>query len=297
MSQEPETEGYPSIRYPEDEPPPRDNFGNWLPDHETHPAAPGSDGPVPLVFERMRPQKQAVSPSVVVQPFGPAERDWELAAAPAAVAQRSTTTGRVVRELVETLLLAVLVFLAVRASVQHYRVEGHSMDPTLADGEFMLVNTLAYSEVNVDKLARFVPFWDPGKPDVRHIFQAPKRGEIIILHDPTPRHGPDLVKRVIGLPGDRVEVFGGHVYINGRELHEPYIKKAWDSGNQPPVVLGAGEFWVMGDNRNNSLDSRVFGPIADELIVGKAMFSWWPRATIGLAPNKTPTLDKAVTRP
>jgi signal peptidase I len=296
MTQEPGPEGYPSIRYPEDEPPPRDSFGNWLPDHEPHPTAPGSDGPIPLIFDRMRPQKAAVNPSVVVQPFGPAEHDWEPETAPTPMLH-TTTTSRVVREAVETLLLAVLVFLAVRASVQHYRVEGHSMDPTLEDGEFMLVNTLVYSEVNVDKLARFIPFWDPGKPDLRHVFHAPKRGEIIILRDPTPRNGPDLVKRVIGLPGDKVEVFGGRVYINGRELHEPYIKKPWDSGNQAPIVLGPDEFFVMGDNRNNSLDSRVFGPVPGRLVVGKAMFSWWPRDTLGLAPNESPTLDKAVTRP
>ncbi|HNO66160.1 MAG TPA: signal peptidase I, partial [Tepidiformaceae bacterium] len=196
-----------------------------------------------------------------------------------------------VREVVETLLLAVLVFLAVRASIQHYRVEGHSMDPTLSNGEFLLVNSLVYSKVNIDKLADLVPFWDPDEQGERHIFHGPERGDIIILHSRR-EVGRDLVKRVIGVPGDVFEIRNGTVYIDGRRLVEPYTNGEW-SGNLSPVRIPAGKYFVMGDNRNNSLDSRAFGLVDEDDIVGKALASWWPRENWGLAPNEEPKLAPA----
>lgn len=191
-----------------------------------------------------------------------------------------------VRELVETGLLAILVFLAVRASIQHYRVEGHSMDPTLANGEFLLVNSLVYSEVNLDKVAKWVPFWDPGEPDVRHVFHGPQRGDIVILH-PRQTQSRDLVKRIIGVPGDVIEIRDGKVLIDGRELVEPYTNGPW-RGSMAPVRIPANKYFVMGDNRNDSLDSRSFGLVDEDDIVGKALGSWWPKDKWGLAPNEEP---------
>ena len=196
-----------------------------------------------------------------------------------------------IRELVETGLLAVLVFLAVRASVQHYRVEGHSMDPTLSSGEFLLVNSLVYSEVNLHDVARWVPFWDPGEPDVRHVFHGPQRGDIVILH-PRQRDQRDLVKRIIGVPGDVLEIRNGTVYIDGRALIEPYVNGSW-RGDLQPVQIPSHEYFVMGDNRNESLDSRSFGLVQEDDIIGKAMASWWPRDKWGLAPNEEPKLAPA----
>ncbi|MBE0611666.1 MAG: signal peptidase I [Dehalococcoidia bacterium] len=205
-------------------------------------------------------------------------------------ARAEKITGRVLaREIIETALLAILVFLAVRASVQHYRVEGHSMDPTLEDGEFLLVNSLLYSKIDVQALARWVPSWDPGEPAERHVFHGPERGDIVILHHPVTGQERDLVKRVIGIPGDTLRIRDGVVYINGRELIEPYVREPW-RGDLPEVRIPAGSYFVMGDNRNNSLDSRVFGPVREELIVGKAMASWWPTNKIGRAPNEEPQL-------
>ena len=111
--------------------------------------------------------------------------------------------------LVETLLLALLVFLAVRASFQNFKVDGNSMYPTLENGEFLIVNKLVYSEVDVEKLSRFLPFLDPGESPRRFVFHGPERGDIVVLRDPR-QPGVDLIKRVIGLPGETVEIVEGH---------------------------------------------------------------------------------------
>jgi signal peptidase I len=200
-----------------------------------------------------------------------------------------------VRELVETGLMALLVFLAVRATFQNYRVHGHSMDPNLQDGEFLLVNRIEYAQINIDKLSNFIPFLDPGSDPKRDVFTSPQRGDVIILEDPRQPQGDRLVKRVIGLPGDKLEIVSGTVYINGRLLHEPYIPEPGDY-TSPPIIIPPNQFFVMGDNRRNSEDSRYLGLIPRDLIIGKAMIAMWPTDKFGFAPNERPVLDPAVTR-
>ncbi|MFN0148258.1 MAG: signal peptidase I, partial [Dehalococcoidia bacterium] len=208
-------------------------------------------------------------------------------AVPAANANRGRT---LIRELVETGLLALLVFLAVRASFQNFKVDGSSMFPTLKDGQFLIVNKLVYSEVDVDKMSRFLPFLDPGAEPKRHVFHAPDRGDIIVLIDPK-KPDTDLIKRVVGLPGETVEIVDGRVYIDGFLLDEPYIKTPWHD-NRPKVAIPEGQYFVMGDNRDNSLDSRSsqVGLIPKDLIIGKALLSYWPKAQFGPAPNGSPKI-------
>ena len=286
-----------------------DPGGNWLPDSE-HSASPSellvldslfrddrrwapqhgvegrSDSALPGAFLFPEPAAPASAPEVV-----PGYTDSD-AGAELKKGRRTTTF---LREAVETGLLAILVFLSVRASVQHYRVEGQSMAPTLASGEFLLVNSLVYSEVDLQKFADFVPFWDPGPPDVRQVFHGPERGDIVILHPRQRYDQNDLVKRIVGLPGDRFEIREGVVVVNGRELIEPYIEVEW-RGSMPPITIPADHYFVMGDNRNNSQDSRAFGPVNEDDIVGKAMVSWWPRSTWGLAPNEEPSFGEPIER-
>ena len=276
-----------------------DPAGNWLPAAED--AAPQPNDPATfdsVLFRheaRWAPQHGALGRSesalpgafLYPEPSVPAVQvdvadEAEAAAHPAKVAKGHSF----VRELVETGLLAILVFLAVRASIQHYRVECRSMDPTLSNGEFLLVNSLVYSEVDLGKVSKIVPFWDPGDPEVRHVFHGPERGDIVILHARR-EVGKDLVKRVIGVPGDVLEIRDGKVFINDRELIEPYTNGPW-RGSLDPVRIPANKFFVMGDNRNNSLDSRSFGLVDEGDIVGKAMASWWPKEDWGLAPNEEP---------
>jgi signal peptidase I len=210
--------------------------------------------------------------------------------APAAATQR---TRIVVREVVETVLLAVLVFLCVRASFQNFKVSGESMYPTLDNGQFVIVNKLVYSEVDTEKLSKFLPFIDPGDEPQKHIFHGPERGDIIVLQDPRPDHNEDLIKRVIALPGETIAIRNGQVTIDGYVLKEPYITDPWND-NMPETLLGPHEYFVMGDNRKNSLDSRsgTVGLIHEDLIIGKAMFSYWPTSHFGLAPNASPKLEK-----
>lgn len=205
------------------------------------------------------------------------------------------TSRAVVRELVETGLMALLVFLAVRASFQNYRVHGHSMDPTLEDGEFLLVNRLEYAQINVDKLSNFIPFLSAGNDPQRDVFHGPDRGDVIILEDPRNPAGDRLVKRVIGLPGEKIEIVNGVVYIDGRQLHEPYITEPW-TGSAPPITIPKDQYFVMGDNRKNSEDSRYFGLVPRDLIIGKTMVAFWPRDKFASRPSQAPTLDANVTR-
>ncbi len=193
--------------------------------------------------------------------------------------------ARFIREVVETCLLAILVFLCVRASFGTYQVEGHSMDHTLQDSEFLIVNQLSYARVNTDNLSRLLPFISGGKHD---LFGGPGRGDIIILHNPQDPAGKRLVKRIVGLPGESLETTGGEVRINGRVLEEPYIHATWRVSG-PPVVCPPDSYYVMGDNRDNSSDSRMFGCVPRDLIIGRATISLWPSDRFGLAPNQSPT--------
>ncbi len=286
----------------------RDPQGHWLPESEAAPAA-ASDGMTfdSLLFRderRWAPQhgkagrSESALPGAFLFPEPtpvPPRRPVEAPAPPAEEAAPAMPTARghtLLREIVETALLAILVFLAVRASIQHYRVEGHSMDPTLEDGEFLLVNSLVYSKVNIEKVGDWVPFWDPDEPAMRHVLHGPERGDIVILH-PRQRDDRDLVKRVIGVPGDTFEIRNGVVIVNGRELIEPYVNGPW-SGDLRPILIPDGRYFVMGDNRGASLDSRSFGLVDEDDIVGKAIGSWWPRSSWGLAPNEAPKFGNEV---
>ena len=210
---------------------------------------------------------------------------WTEGAVPTVEAAREERSRKWIREIIETALLALLVFLAVRASLQNYLVEGYSMFPTLDHGQHILVNKLGYAEINMDRLTDFVPFVDAEDGDVREVFGGPGRGDIVVFES-SAGSGNDLIKRVIGLPGERVSIVQGQVYINGLLLHEPYITEAW-SDTRPDIVVPARHYYVLGDNRNSSQDSRSgrVGLVPRERVVGKALLRYWPLGSFGLAPN------------
>ena len=147
-------------------------------------------------------------------------------------------------------------------------VKGHSMDPTLADGEWLFINKVGY--------------WIGG----------PDRGDIVILKDPDGQLGfrQFLVKRIVGLPGDTIEVSNQKLYVNGRELIEPYTDSAIQDGNYGPEKVPPGHYFVMGDNRRQwaSTDSRTFHSVSEDLIKGKAQFVIWPFSKIGGLYDKMP---------
>ncbi len=190
------------------------------------------------------------------------------------------------REVVETVLLALLIFLAVRSAVQNFKVEGQSMLPSLESGQYIIVNKLAYAQFDLG-MFDFLPFFDAGEDSTRHLFGGPDRGDVIVFQSPQDAKR-DFIKRVIGVPGDTVEIRDGVVLVNDEPLMEPYIS---GQTNCPcgPWTLDEHEYFVLGDHRNNSSDSRAFGTVPEKNIIGKAWLSYWPPSEAGLAPNHSAT--------
>jgi len=152
-------------------------------------------------------------------------------------------------DMIETLFLAVVLFVGINAVSARVRVDGFSMRPTLDDGEFVLVSKLSY------KFGEF------------------NRGDIIVFHFPLDPQ-EELIKRIIGLPGDHVHVEGNQLYLNGELMNEDYIAEApLYSGDW---TVAEGFLFVLGDNRNNSNDSKDWGLLPQENVVGKAVLIYWP---------------------
>lgn len=206
------------------------------------------------------------------------------------------------RELAETLLLAALIFLAVRASFQNFRVEGASMQPSLQNGEYLIVNKLEYAEIDLGTFD-WLPFFDSGDNPVHDLWSEPERGDVIVFRAPTST-SRDFIKRIIGLPGDvvTIEPSNGLVRVNGTSLTETYIQGKTDCGadadctfripeagsEQARDECGSDEcFFVMGDNRQNSSDSRQGWLVPRENIIGKALVTYWNNGgpSFQLAPN------------
>ncbi len=207
----------------------------------------------------------------------------------ATTAAPQNTGARVVREIVETLLLALVIFLAVRMIVLNFRVDGMSMDPNLDDGEMLLVNRNAYFHFDLNDLRNVLPGEDRDGEDIVYPFDPPERGDIIVFDPPVRAPDKPYIKRVIGLPGETVSFQGGKVLVNDQELDEAYIddqtKTRCNDSENCEVTVPAGEVYVLGDNRDNSSDSRGFGPVDVDQIIGKAWFGYWPAEDVGLVPH------------
>ena len=155
------------------------------------------------------------------------------------------------RDLLIAVLIGVALFLVVRPTVKHTLVQGPSMEPTFYEGQRVLVNALAYR------------------------IGQPNRGDVIVFHWKYRPEDEPFIKRVIGLPGEEVEVRAGTVYINGQPLQEPWTVHP-GSYTAPKTKLGPNEYYVLGDNRNNSSDSHVWGAEPADLIMGKVWLTIWP---------------------
>ena len=185
--------------------------------------------------------------------------------------------SRVAREIIEAVVLALIVFLIIQTGVRNFKVEGASMRPTLEGGQYLLVNKLVYFQLDTARLSRVIPFWKVSRSSEateRFALRPPQRGEVIVFHYPRDTT-KDFVKRVIGLPGETVGVKGGDVFIDGEHLIEPYLTSR-DTSSANEIILGENEYYVMGDNRRGSNDSRNWGPVAGELVLGKVWFVYWP---------------------
>ncbi len=163
--------------------------------------------------------------------------------------QKSPSNALIAREIVETILLTLLIFWVVNTVTGRFRIEGSSMMPTMQEGEYVLINKLAY------------------------YLDEPDRGDIIVLHYPRDP-SRDFIKRVIGVPGDVVEVREQRVMVNDTVLNEPYISA--DPTYSGRWTVPADQYFVLGDNRNNSSDSHTWEFLPEDLIVGKGWVIYWP---------------------
>ena len=170
------------------------------------------------------------------------------------------------REVLETLGLAVLLFVVINLISARVRVDGYSMRPTLQDGEFVLINRLAY-QLGSFQRGDIIVFRPPMYPEAdffRRILGLPN-----ISND-----YEDYIKRVIAIPGDTIKINNGIVQINGTPIGEPYIAAAPNYSGEWTVP--AGNLFVLGDNRNNSADSHAWGFLPEENVLGKALVVYWP---------------------
>lgn len=178
------------------------------------------------------------------------------------------------RELIETLVIAAILFFGMRLIMPAVVVDGVSMVPSLQNEQHLLENRLAYVNVEIG-----------GKK--YYLFHKPQRGDIVVIEPPIP-HDKPFIKRLIGLPGDTVLVKDGKVSINGVPLTENYIAMppayTWPTDGKP-ITLKDDEYFVLGDNRNASEDSHFFGVIHGKNIMGKTWVSFWPFKDLKFLPR------------
>jgi len=164
---------------------------------------------------------------------------------------------KILREVGITILIAVAVFVCLRLTVQSYTVVMSSMEPNFQDGECIMVNKVCYRS------------------------SGPQRGQVIIFNPPFDSKYP-FIKRVIGLPGETVEIKDGKVSINGTPLEEDEYIMAPPNYTMPTTEVPENEYFVLGDNRNNSTDSSKGWTVPRDNIIGKAWFTYWPPSKLGV---------------
>lgn len=162
-----------------------------------------------------------------------------------------------IKEIAFILIIAyILAFLLKTLIIQPFMIPSGSMEPTLYAGDYVLVSKFIYK------------------------LKEPARGDIVVFEAPFDSQ-KDYIKRVIAAGGESVEVKSGTVYINGKKIEEPYVINAQDLSNFGPIIVPEDKLFVMGDNRPNSQDSRIFGPIPENVVLGKAILIYWPLQRAG----------------
>lgn len=178
-------------------------------------------------------------------------------------------------EIVKIFILAVVVIWPIRMFIfQPFFVQGASMEPNFQDGQYLIVNELGYKQIDV-------------KIDKINSFKEIKRGDVIVFRYPlNPKQF--FIKRIVGLPGERIRVDKGEVFIynetnpEGFKLEEDYLNADLITKGDNDYVIKNDEYYVMGDNRNHSSDSRMWGPIKDSNVIGKVLLRAWPLDKIKL---------------
>ena len=171
------------------------------------------------------------------------------------------------REISETFVIVMLVFLALQITIRTYQLEGYSMAPTMEHTDYVLVNKIVYTKFEKNVINNFLPFVDIQSQEVMFPFHSPQRGEIVIFKYPQDE-SREFVKRVVGIPGDLVEIKKGYVYVNGEKITEKYVSYR-DTDSTRKLQVESYSYFVLGDNRISSNDSRDWGVVPARNIVGK----------------------------
>ncbi len=167
-------------------------------------------------------------------------------------------------DIIEIIVMAVALFLFLYLLVlRPHKIKGISMHPNYPDGEYLLTEKVSY------------------------YFNTPSRGDVVVLKPPAQVSEDEFIKRVVGLPGEKVMITGGKVFINGKELNEPYLKDVYTNGSSfleegKEITVPANQYLVFGDNRPHSSDSRTWGYITKSQMTGKAWLVYWPPSKAGL---------------
>jgi len=186
--------------------------------------------------------------------------------------EKGFAIGALILEFVQSIVLALSVFVLIYLFVaQPNEVKGNSMLPNFVNGEYLLTDKISYQ------------------------LGEPKRGDVVVFKappsEPCAEEQCEYIKRIIGVPGDKVMVKGGEVYLNGTKLNQSFlpsdfVTEAGDFNSEgDEKTVPQGQYLCFGDNRSHSRDGREFGPIRKELIVGRAFFKYWPPQSIGLVPT------------
>ncbi len=224
--------------------------------------------------------EEPTSTGAPVYRVSPAESDWSdytlppIEDEPPAEEKPSgwKTAWAVVREVGETIILTLIIFFLIQTVIRNFRVVGTSMVDNLHDGQYLIIDKLSYNSFVNDVLN----------------MGGPQRGDVIVFEPPN-RPGEDYVKRIIGLPGEMVEIKAGQVFINGNPLAEPFQPMPGTYTMPNAVTVPDGQVFVLGDNRNNSNDSHNWGTLPLGNIVGRAWLSYWPPSEWGVIPRDEPT--------
>lgn len=168
-------------------------------------------------------------------------------------------------DIIEAVVTALAIFVIIWLFFfQAHQVKGASMHPTFESGDYILTDKISYR------------------------FREPKRGDIVVFHSPKSRD--DYIKRIVALPGEEIQLKNNTIYINDEPLDEEYLPEETPTRpggflSEEAIMMGEGNYFVFGDNRNHSSDSRDFGPISREELVGRAWLRYWPITEIGLVRN------------
>jgi signal peptidase I len=211
---------------------------------------------------------------------------------PTATDETPRRGGRFVRELVETALIAALIYIAIRSLILPYEVEGASMSPNLHNSDRLLVSRQSYLHVDVNGVFGFLPWVDGSSSNEIYPFGEPERGDVIVFNPPVnPESNKPYIKRIVGLPGERITFEDGYVYVDEVKLAETYIDGAntfcdhQAACDLAGVEVPDGMVFVLGDNRLHSEDSREFGFVDVDRIIGQAIFTNWPIDDFGPVPG------------